>query len=135
MKAHRRTPSRHPNYFTIAPAHPVIPSRAQRLHRRFLRSKSRRIALDAICLGIAIANFALSKNSPYKAISEALNGVANAGNFGDVDASANDHRIFERRFSISDRGWLSHTFMIDNRKSIVADLHGRSFAHRSCGLQ
>src|SRR2546423_15487610 len=122
MKGHGRTPSRHSNHFTIAPAHPVIPSRAQRLHRRFLGRKSRRIPFHSIRLGIAVANLALSKDSPHKAISEAFNGVANAGNFGDVDASANDHGICDCRFSPSDCGWLSHTFTVGNRKSEPEDL-------------
>src|SRR5205807_3078307 len=123
---HRRTPSRHPNHFTIAPAHPVIPSRAQRLHRRFLRRKPRRVSLHAVRLRITVANFALGKDSPYKAISEALDGVANAGNFSDVDASANDHVISNFRFPI---------VKLTNRQSTTAGPHDKSSAHRSCAPQ
>src|SRR3979490_2212654 len=86
VKADGRASPRHAHDLTIAPADAVIPARAQRLHRGLLGGKARGVPLDPICLGITVADFSGSKNALHKAFSEALDRMADARNFGDIDA-------------------------------------------------
>ena len=88
---HGRTASGHAGDFAIAPAHAVIPAGAESLHGGFFGGEARGIALEAIRLGIAIANLSRSVDALQKAVPEALDGLADAGDFGDVDARAYDH--------------------------------------------
>jgi hypothetical protein len=69
----------------------MIPAGAESLHGRFLGGEASSVALEAIRLRIAIANLSLSENPLKKTLPEALNGLAYAGNFGDVDAGAYNH--------------------------------------------
>ena len=56
-----------------------------------LAGEARGITLHPIRLGIAIANLSRGKDALQKTLPEALDGLADAGNFGDVDARAYDH--------------------------------------------
>ena len=69
----------------------MIPTRAQSLHGGFFGGEAGRVTLHPIRLGIAIANLAGRENTLQKTLSEALDGTADAGDFGDVDACAYDH--------------------------------------------
>jgi hypothetical protein len=69
----------------------MIPARAESFHSGFLGSEARGITLDAIGLGVAIANLFGCVNALEETLSEALNGLADARNFRDVDAGAYDH--------------------------------------------
>jgi hypothetical protein len=103
VEGDRRPPARHPRYLAVSPAHAMIRSRTQRLHRRFLGRETRGITLEAIRLGIAIANLFRGKYALEKARSEAFDGLADARNLGDVNACAYDHDLFpicDFRFSI-----------------------------------
>src|SRR5450432_846141 len=91
VKGHGRPPSRHPRDFTIAPPHAMIPARAQRLHRSFLGGEARGVTLEAVSLGIAVANLSRREDALQKAVPKALNGLPDARNFSDVDARAYDH--------------------------------------------
>src|ERR1700683_1116293 len=91
MKGYGRASAGHARDFAIAPAHAVAPTRAQSLHRRFFGGEARSIALHAVGLGVAIADFALCIDSLQKTIAEARNRLPDARNFGDVNACADDH--------------------------------------------
>src|SRR5579862_2039570 len=78
-------------YFAVPPAHAMIPSGAQRLHRGFFGGVAGGITFYAIGLRLAIANLAGRVDPLQEPVAEALDGLANAGNFRDVDARANYH--------------------------------------------
>src|SRR5271165_372300 len=83
--------SGHAGDLAIAPADAVIPARAQGLHGSFLGGEARGITFESIHLGIAVTHLAGGEDALQKTVSESLNGLADAGNFGDVDARAYDH--------------------------------------------
>src|SRR6476661_5112733 len=56
VKCHGGPASGHADHLAIPPAHAMIPSRAQSLHRSFLGGEARGITLNSVSLGIAIAN-------------------------------------------------------------------------------
>src|ERR1700722_15263707 len=91
MKRHCRPSTWHADGFTILPPHPMIPSRPQSFHGRFLRCEAGSIAFDAVGFGIAIAPFPLRINTIQKAIAKAFDRLPDARNLCDVDACANDH--------------------------------------------
>src|SRR5206468_11349042 len=91
VKGHGGSASGQADHLAIAPPHAMIPARAQSFHGRFLGGEARGITLHAIGLGIAIPNFSGSINALQEALPETLDGLADAGNFGDVDARAYDH--------------------------------------------
>ena len=76
----------------VAPAHAVVPSGAEGLHPRFFRGEASGIALELTGLRFAVLDFPVGKDSIQEAFAKALDGFADAGNFGDVDAGAEDHR-------------------------------------------
>src|SRR5215469_16244980 len=91
VKMHRRTPSRFSNNLTIAPTYTVVPSRAQCLHGSLFGCETCGIALYAIGLGIAVPHFSFGINSFQKPRPEALDRLPNAGYFGNVNSSSDDH--------------------------------------------
>src|ERR1700686_1565499 len=74
VERHSRTASGHSRHFAIPPAYSVIPSCSQSFHRSFLGGEARRIALEAICLGIAIAHLARGEDALQETLPEALEG-------------------------------------------------------------
>src|SRR5208337_1411560 len=68
VEGHGWTPARHAGHFAIAPADAVIPTGAQRLHRGFLGRETGRIPLEAIGLGIAIADLSRGKHALQEAL-------------------------------------------------------------------
>src|SRR5579862_120032 len=91
MESHGGTAPGHARDFAVAPAHAMIPSGAECFHRGFLCCESRSITLKAVRLRVAIANLPGSKNALYETVAKALDGLADAGNLGDIDACAYDH--------------------------------------------
>jgi len=91
MKGDSRTTAGLANNFAIPPAHAVAPTRAQSLHRRFFRREARGVALDAVCLGVAIADFARRKDSLQKPVAKARNRLPDAWDLRNVNACADDH--------------------------------------------
>ena len=91
VKLHRRTSAWFSHYLAIAPADAMVPSGAERLHGGLFSSESCSIALHSVCFGVAILHLRLGENSFEEAQSEALNGLANAGHFGNVDSGSDDH--------------------------------------------
>src|SRR5579863_2055153 len=91
MESHGRASAGQARDFAVAPADAMIPASAQSLHRGFLGGETRCITLETIGLGIAVENFSRGEDALQKTVPEALNGLADAGNFGDVDACAYDH--------------------------------------------
>src|SRR5215470_2083747 len=72
------TPSRFALDFNIAPAYPVVPTRAKRFHRCLLGGKSRSIAFCSIRLGVAVTHLLFGEDSPQKALSKAGDGLGDA---------------------------------------------------------
>src|ERR1700674_54224 len=84
VKLNSRTLPLRAHHFDIAPADAATPSRAQRLHPRFLGGQPRGIAFKAAGFSFAVTNFALSEDATKKAVAKPLDGFADARNFGDV---------------------------------------------------
>src|ERR1035441_169518 len=91
VECNGRTATRHADHFAIAPPYAMVPAGAQSLHGCFLGCEASRVTLHAICLGIAIAHLSRSVDALQKTLAETLDGLADAGNFCDVDACAYDH--------------------------------------------
>src|ERR1700678_2229336 len=86
-----RASARQARHFAIAPAYAVAPARAQSLHGRFFSREARGVALHAIGLRIAIADFASGEDALYKALAKAFDRLPDARNLCDIDAGADDH--------------------------------------------
>jgi hypothetical protein len=69
----------------------MIPAGPQGLHGGFLGGETRGIALEAIRLRIAIADLSGGEDALQETLPEALDGLADARDFRDVDARAYDH--------------------------------------------
>src|SRR5579864_945624 len=91
VECHGRTASGHTDDLAIAPPHPMIPAGAERLHGGLFGGEARGIALEPVRLRIAIAHLSRGEDALQKTLPETLNRLADAGNFGDVDARAYDH--------------------------------------------
>ena len=78
-------------HFDVAPTHAVVPARAEGLHGGFLGGEAGGIAFRRGWLSTRNTDFALGENAAQEAVPEALDGFANARNFGDVDAGADNH--------------------------------------------
>src|SRR6266566_5831069 len=91
MEGHGGPTARQADNLAIAPPYAVIPSGSKSFHGGFLGGEARGVTLHAICLGIAISNLSRGEDTLQKALPEALDGLANARDFGDVDARAYDH--------------------------------------------
>ena len=72
----------------------MIPARAQSLHGSFLGSEARGIAFEAVGLWSRSSGSLRGVNALQKALAEALDGLADARNFRDVDACAYDHECY-----------------------------------------
>src|ERR1019366_209813 len=77
--------------FDIAPADTVTPSRAQGFHSGFLGGETRGIAFKPGGFSFAVTNFTFGEDAMKKAVTEALDAFADAGNFGDVHSGAENH--------------------------------------------
>ena len=91
VELHRRTSAGHSHDFAIAPAHAVVPSSAERFHRRLFRGESSGIALHPVRFRVAVAHFGLSEDSLEKSQSETLDGLADTRYFRDIDSGSDDH--------------------------------------------
>src|ERR1700691_6074526 len=58
VKSNGRAAAGHADYFAIAPAYAVAPAGAQGFHRGFFGGEACGITLDAVGLGVAVADFA-----------------------------------------------------------------------------
>ncbi len=97
VKRDRWTSAGHPNHFAVDPANAIIPAGSQRLHRGFFGGEPRRVALVPIRFRVAIATLAGGVDAREEAVSEALDRLTDARNFGNVDACAYDN--CERSYS------------------------------------
>src|SRR5690349_21670869 len=91
MKSHRGSAARHTRDFAIAPADTVIPTRAQCLHGSLLGREARGVTLEAVGLGVAVANLPRRVDPLEKSVPKALDGLPDTRNFSDIDARAYDH--------------------------------------------
>src|SRR6201987_5770854 len=91
VECHGRTASRHADYLAIAPALPMIPTSSERFQGGLFGGEACGIALEPVRLRIAISHLSRSEDALQKTLPEALHRLADAGNFGDVDARAYDH--------------------------------------------
>lgn len=96
-------------HLDIAPPHTAVPAGTKRLHTRFLGGKAGGEALDAIGLGLAIANFALGKNPLQKSFTKTLNGGGHTRNFDNVDPGPYDHKKKVTQHGIPSTGVKSVT--------------------------
>src|SRR3984885_103000 len=78
-------------HFDVPPRDSVIPARTDGFHRGFFSGKARGIALDAVGLGIAVADLTLGKDPAQKAVAEASDRRFDAWHFRDIDAAADNH--------------------------------------------
>src|ERR1700758_4476531 len=113
----------------------MIPSRAESFHGGFLGGKARRIALDAVGLGIAIFDFSRGEYAVQKPISEAGNRLCDTWNFSNVDAGTNNHgSIVNFRLPIANR-FVRFQLQSAIRKSGCfkkAGLRGKPSFHPPC---
>src|ERR1700730_16313887 len=93
VECHGWAASRHADYLAVPPAHPMVPAGAERFHGGFLGGEACGIALEPVRLRIAIAHLCRCEDALQETLPEALHGLADAGNFGDVDARAYDHEL------------------------------------------
>src|SRR5436305_4331431 len=93
VESHCGASSGHTDNFAVAPAHSVIPAGAERFHGRFFGRESRRIALHAIRFRVAVTDFSGREDALEKSDAKALNGLADARNFSDIDTSADNHDL------------------------------------------
>src|ERR1700693_639162 len=77
--------------FDVAPAHAVVPSRAESFHASFLGGKAGGVAFHTIGLGVTITDLAFGKHAMEEAVAVAGQGLSDAWNLGDVDAGADNH--------------------------------------------
>src|ERR1035438_6849325 len=91
VKRNARTSARQAHHFAIAPAHAVVPTRAQSFHRRLLGREAGGVTLRTIRLRIAILDFSYREDAPQKTIAEALDRLPNARNLRNINACADDH--------------------------------------------
>src|ERR1700686_3886560 len=122
VECHRRTASRHADYLAIAPPHSMIPAGAERLHGGLFGGEACGIALEPVRLRIAIAHLSRGEDALQKTLPEALHRMADAGNFGDVDARAYDH----------ERSPLALKFTATDLTA--TGLHDRSIVRQGCEL-
>ena len=106
VKCDRGTASGLTTDFSVAPGDPVIPSRADGLHRGFFGGEARSVTLDAVGLRLAVADLGLGKDSMEEAVTKTCNGSFDAWYLRYVDAGADDHvdslvdgRLMEKRYS------------------------------------
>ena len=79
------------HHFNVAPSDSAAPSRTQRFHPCFFCSETGGVALESSSLALAVSDLAFRKYSLKEAVTEALDTLANARDFSDVDAGAEDH--------------------------------------------
>src|SRR5947209_19877883 len=91
MKCHGRASAGQARNLAVAPTHAMIPACAESLHRGFLGGEARGITLKTIRFRVAVADLAWGENAVKKTLAEALDGLTDAGYFGNVDARAYDH--------------------------------------------
>jgi hypothetical protein len=77
--------------FNIAPADAMVPSRAQGLHAGFFGGEAGGVTLKTVGLALAVLDFAFRKDATKEAVAEAFDALANAVDFGDINAGAEDH--------------------------------------------
>jgi polyphenol oxidase len=88
-----RLPARFVPHFNVPPSHAAPPSRAERLHGRLFRSKSRRIALKFRLVPLAIPNFLRAVHAFNERVPKAPNRSFDAVNFRNVRAGPYDHSL------------------------------------------
>ena|SRR5579863_860316 len=106
VKCNRGTASGLAADFNVAPGDPVIPARADSLHRSFFSGEARSVALDPVGLRFAVADLRLGKDSMQEAMTKTRDGRFDAWNLRYIDAGADDHtdsladrRLLENRHS------------------------------------
>src|ERR1700741_815725 len=122
VECHGRTASGHADYLAIAPSHSMIPTSSERFHGGIFGGEARGIALEPVRLRIAIAHLSRGEDALQKTLPEALHRLADAGNFGDVDARAYDH----------EPGPLALKFTATDLTA--TGLHDRSIVRQGCEL-
>src|ERR1700727_2610466 len=91
VKGDGRTAARQAHDLAIAPAHAMIPARTQGLHGCLFGGKARRITFRAVCLRVAVVDFAGGINALHKAVSEAFDRSPDASNLRNINACADNH--------------------------------------------
>ncbi len=84
------------SHFNVPPSNAAPPSRPQRLHRRFFRGKSCRIALKFRLMPLAVPDFRLGEQALQKRSPETRNCRFNAVDLRNVRAHSNDHLFAPR---------------------------------------
>src|SRR6185503_13126141 len=100
--AHRRKPRRRaalepelrraaaPEHLDAAPVHPARMAGAERLHRCFLRGKPGGKRRDRVAPATAVCDLLLGEHALDEAVAVAVDGIANAGDLGCINARADD---------------------------------------------
>src|SRR5882672_8817507 len=78
-------------HFDVPPAHAAAPARSQGLHGRFFGGKAGGESLNAVGLGVTIADLSLSVDAPEKALAVPGDGLGDSRDFRDVNSSADNH--------------------------------------------
>ena len=76
------------DHLDVAPTDAVTPSGAEGFHASFFSGKAGSVTFEASGFSFAVEDFAFGEDAMQKTFTETLDGLANAGDFGDVDAGA-----------------------------------------------
>src|SRR5271163_4938863 len=90
-------------HFELLPAYSVLNPGAERLCAGFLGGESCGVALCGILFAAAVGDFLRGKDSAQKAVTESEDGRADAIDFDDVDAGADEHARKLNEFSLQSK--------------------------------
>src|SRR5437879_3684443 len=91
MKPDRRTASRLPKHFDVAPTNSAAPTCSKGLHRRLFCGKPGCVSFNAIGLRVAIPDLFFGKNAAKEPVAKACDGFRDTWNLGDVNSRADNH--------------------------------------------